>query len=86
MKRYRTYVYVLKTQFPQYTDSGITVLENSIGEIEDDEASGVSYLENVVGPLIPPPIPDRRSPPTNRYSYRQAIYNRDMLNGEADVG
>lgn len=69
----------------QFPETGICVLENSIGEMED-EASGVSFLEGNIGPIVPPPIPERKSPPINRYSYRQAIYSRNMLNGEADIG
>lgn len=68
----------------QYPEMGISLVENSIGEVE--EASGVTFLEGNCGSIVPPPVPDRRSPPTNRYSYRQAIYNRNMLNGEADIG
>lgn len=68
----------------QYPDMGISLVENSIGEV--DEATGVTFMEGNSGSIVAPPIPDRRSPPTNRYSYRQAIYNRNMLNGEADIG
>lgn len=67
----------------QFVEHTVSLVENSIGEV--DEAAGVTALESGVG-IIPPPIPDRPSPPTNRYSYRQAIYNRNMLNGDADIG
>lgn len=67
----------------QYSDMSISLAENSIGEV--DEASGVTFIEGNCGSIIPPPIPERKSP-VNRYSYRQAIYNRNMLNGDADIG
>lgn len=75
---------MLRSKLAQYPELGIGLAENSIGEL--DEASGVTFLEGPSGGIVPPPIPDRRSPPTNRYSYRQAIYSRNMLNGEADIG
>lgn len=78
---------VLKANVSRFPEpGGICVLENSIGEMEDEASGGVSFLEGNVGPIVPPPIPERKSPPINRYSYRQAIYNnRDMLNGEAEI-
>lgn len=70
----------------QYPELGISLVENSIGEV--DEATGsnmVTLMDNAMG-LVPPPIPDRPSPGINRYSYRQAIYSRNLLNGEVDIG
>lgn len=70
----------------QYPELGVSLVENSIGEV--DEASGsntFTIMEGAMG-IVPPPIPDRPSPGINRYSYRQAIYSRNMLNGEADIG
>lgn len=71
----------------QYPELGISLVENSIGEV--DEASGssnmVTLMDAAMG-IVPPPIPDRPSPGINRYSYRQAIYSRNMLNGEVDIG
>lgn len=76
VKRYKTYVSILRSCIS-------TLTENSISEL--DEASGVTFLEGgPSGGIVPPPIPDRRSPPaSNRYSYRQAIYGR---NGDTDIG
>lgn len=84
VKRYKTYVNILRSCMSQYPDLGATLTENSIGEL-DEASGGVTFLEGgPSGGIVPPPIPDRRSPPTsNRYSYRQAIYGR---NGEADIG
>lgn len=85
LKRYKTYTYILRSHLSQYPDMDVSLAENSIGEL--DEASGIAILESSSTGVVPPPIPDRRSSPvTNRYSYRQAIYNRAMLNGGADVG
>lgn len=70
----------------QYPELGISLVENSIGEV--DEATGsnmVTLMDGVMG-LVPPPIPERPSPGINRYSYRQAIYSRNLLNGELDIG
>lgn len=76
---------MLRSRLNQYSEVEVSLVENSIGEV--DEASGVALLEGPsVGGIVPPPIPDRRSPVTNRYSYRQAIYSRTMLNGDADIG
>lgn len=68
----------------QYPELESSLVESCIGEV--DEASGVALLESSAGGIVPPPVPDRRSPPTNRYSYRQAIYSRNVLNGDADIG
>ncbi|XP_063907205.1 PH and SEC7 domain-containing protein-like isoform X5 [Zophobas morio] len=85
VKRYRTYSYILRSRMSQYTEQHtVSLVENSIGEV--DEATGVTLMDGPSGGIVPPPIPDRPSPPTNRYSYRQAIYNRNMLNGDADIG
>lgn len=74
------------TQYPELESS---LADSCIGEV--DEATGLALLEgmgigNVSVGILPPPVPDRRSPPTNRYSYRQAIYSRNVLNGDADIG
>lgn len=70
----------------QYSE--LEPLADCIGEV--DEATGVAVLEGAGPGIVPPPVPQRRSPPTNRYSYRQAIYSRNVLNGagngEADIG
>lgn len=71
-----------------YADGAMagTHAQQSLAE-EDHEDGGVTFLEGQQPQqqqqgLVPPPIPDRRSPPaTNRYSYRQAIYNRSVMNG-----
>lgn len=83
LTRYRTYAYMLRSGMSQYPEMGISLVENSIGEM--DEATGVTLIDGATG-LVPPPIPERPSPTVNRYSYRQAIYNRNLLNGDADIG
>ncbi|KAJ8948377.1 hypothetical protein NQ314_008416 [Rhamnusium bicolor] len=84
LKRYRTYAYMLRSKMSQYPELGISLAENSIGEV-DEATGGVTLMDGAVG-IVPPPIPDRPSPTVNRYSYRQAIYSRNMLNGDADIG
>lgn len=79
---------MLRSKMSQYPELGISLVENSIGEV--DEASGsssstVTLMDGAMG-IVPPPIPERPSPTINRYSYRQAIYSRNMLNGEVDIG
>ncbi|KAK9688018.1 Pleckstrin homology domain [Popillia japonica] len=67
LRRYSTYVNVLKANVSRFPEpGGICVLENSIGEMEDEASGGVSFLEGNVGPIVPPPIPERKSPPINR--------------------
>lgn len=66
-----------------FTEVESSLVESSIGEV--DEGLGAS-LNAEVG-LVPPHVPDR--PATNRYSYRAAIYNRNLLNGQdygGDIG
>nr|XP_022909229.1 exchange factor for Arf-6 isoform X2 [Onthophagus taurus] len=83
LQRYSIYVHVLKSRI---SDAGICVLENSIGELED-EASGVGYGGSGESGSSTTTVSEGKSPPINRYSYRQAIYNnRNVHNGEADVG
>lgn len=75
LKRYKTYAYLLRSRLA-FTDVEPSLVESSIGEV--DEGSG--NLANADVALVPPPVPDRL--PTNRYSYRAAIYNRNILNGQ----
>lgn len=84
VKRYKTYVAILRSCVSQYPDPGPILTENSIGEL-DEATGGLAFPESGTSGIVPPPIPDRRSPPANnRYSYRQAIYGR---NGEqTDIG
>ncbi|KAK0098521.1 hypothetical protein PV326_007384 [Microctonus aethiopoides] len=82
LKRYKTYSYLLRSRLV-FTEVEPSLVESSIGEV--DEGLGPS-LNAEVG-LVPPPVPDR--PATNRYSYRAAIYNRNLLNGQdygGDIG
>ncbi|XP_011303064.1 PH and SEC7 domain-containing protein 2 isoform X2 [Fopius arisanus] len=82
LKRYKTYAYLLRSRLA-FTEVESSLVESSIGEV--DEGGGV-LLNPDVG-LVPPPVPDR--PATNRYSYRAAIYNRNLLNGQdygGDIG
>ncbi|KRT83321.1 Pleckstrin homology domain containing protein [Oryctes borbonicus] len=65
LRRYSAYVNVLKAHVSRFPDTATCVLENSIGEMED-EASGVSLLEGNIGSIVPPPIPERKSPTINR--------------------
>ncbi|XP_046393713.1 PH and SEC7 domain-containing protein-like [Ischnura elegans] len=97
LKRYKTYAYLLRSKMAQYPELEPSLVEGSIGEGDErvselvvggaalsDAMSSVGAGPGAVGAaLVPPPIPDRRSPPaTNRYSYRAAIYN----NRGEDIG
>ncbi|XP_044727264.1 PH and SEC7 domain-containing protein isoform X2 [Chrysoperla carnea] len=64
LKRYKTYAYLLRSRMAQYPELESSLVESCIGEV--DEASGVALLESSAGGIVPPPVPDRRSPPTNR--------------------
>ncbi|XP_033343757.1 PH and SEC7 domain-containing protein 2 isoform X9 [Bombus vosnesenskii] len=82
LKRYKTYAYLLRSRLA-FTEVEPSLVESSIGEV--DEGSGALLNSEVA--LIPPPVPDR--PAINRYSYRAAIYNRNLLNGQdygGDIG
>lgn len=83
LKRYKTYSYLLRSRLA-FTEIEPSLVESSIGEV--DESSG-GVLNSDVG-VVPPPVPDR--PASNRYSYRAAIYNRNLLNGQdyggGDIG
>lgn len=78
--RYKTYAYLLRSRLA-FTDVEPSLVESSIGEV--DEGGGAQSLANPEAALVPPPVPDRL--PSNRYSYRAAIYNRNLLN-EQDYG
>lgn len=80
LKRYKTYVYLLRSHLA-LTEVEQSLVENSIGEV-DETVAGTLQQINVApdASIVPPPIPDR--PATNRYSYRAAIYNRNLLNGD----
>ncbi|XP_031844825.1 exchange factor for Arf 6 isoform X1 [Nomia melanderi] len=82
LKRYKTYAYLLRSRLA-FTEVEPSLVESCIGEV--DEGSG-SLLNSDVA-LVPPPVPDR--PAINRYSYRAAIYNRNLLNDQdygGDIG
>ncbi|XP_029034753.2 PH and SEC7 domain-containing protein isoform X1 [Osmia bicornis bicornis] len=82
LKRYKTYAYLLRSRLA-FTEVEPSLVESSIGEV--DEGSGAMLNSDVA--LVPPPVPDR--PAINRYSYRAAIYNRNLLNGQdygGDIG
>uniref|UniRef100_A0A6V7HWJ9 Uncharacterized protein n=1 Tax=Bracon brevicornis TaxID=1563983 RepID=A0A6V7HWJ9_9HYME len=81
MKRYKTYAYLLRSRLA-YTEVEPSLPESSLGEV--DESSGV-LLNTDVG-LVQQSATNRQ---TNRYSYRAAIYNRNLLNGQdygGDIG
>ncbi|XP_018568967.1 exchange factor for Arf-6 isoform X3 [Anoplophora glabripennis] len=67
LKRYRTYSYMLRSKMSQYPELGISLAENSIGEV-DEASGGVTLMDGAVG-IVPPPIPDRPSPTVNRCSF-----------------
>ncbi|XP_043479328.1 PH and SEC7 domain-containing protein isoform X1 [Leptopilina heterotoma] len=75
LKRYKTYAYLLRSRLV-FAEVEPPLVESSIGEV--DEVSGAPLNSDVA--LVPPPVPDR--PATNRYSYRAAIYNKNLLNGQ----
>jgi hypothetical protein len=94
LKRYKTYAYLLRSKMAQYPELEPSLVETAIGEVDE-------RVVGVVGPgvecdgmgLVPPPIPERplpRANPTNRYSYRAAIYNSSRHGGGAspsdDIG
>lgn len=58
-----------------YTEIEASLVESSIGEV--DESTG-AFIHN---DTLPPGIPERPAV-SNRYSYRAAIYNRNLLNGQ----
>lgn len=86
LKRYKTYAYLLRSKMAQYPELEPSLVETAIGEVDE-------RVVGVVGPagiecdgmgLVPPPIPERplpRANPTNRYSYRAAIYNSSRHHG-----
>ncbi|CAD1475438.1 unnamed protein product, partial [Heterotrigona itama] len=75
LKRYKTYAYLLRSRLA-FTEVEASLVKSSIGEVDE----GIGALLNSDVALIPPPVPDR--PAINRYSYRAAIYNRNLLNGQ----
>ncbi|XP_023289067.1 PH and SEC7 domain-containing protein 1 isoform X2 [Orussus abietinus] len=82
LKRYKTYAYLLRSRLA-FTEVEPSLVESSIGEVDEGSATPT----NAEVALVPPPVPDR--PATNRYSYRAAIYNRNLLNGQdygGDIG
>jgi len=82
LKRYRTYAYLLRSRMSQYPELvEPSLAEESCLSIAEEEANG-SEVRGVS--VVPPPVPDRRSPPNNRYSYRAAIYNSSLA-GRANV-
>ncbi|GLV41031.1 Exchange factor for Arf 6 [Carabus blaptoides fortunei] len=64
VNRYRTYAHLLHSRMSQYPELEPSLTDTCIGEV--DEASGIALLEGTAGGIVPPPVPDRRSPPTNR--------------------
>lgn len=64
--------------------------ESSIGEVDESGGLGgplvnatateMGGVGGISGSLVPPPVLER--PNANRYSYRAAIYSRNLLNGQ----
>ncbi|XP_046616044.1 PH and SEC7 domain-containing protein isoform X2 [Neodiprion virginianus] len=59
LKRYKTYAYLLRSRLA-FTDVEPSLVESSIGEVDE----GTGNLANTDVALVPPPVPDRL--PTNR--------------------
>ncbi|XP_046740629.1 PH and SEC7 domain-containing protein isoform X6 [Diprion similis] len=60
LKRYKTYAYLLRSRLA-FTDVEPSLVESSIGEVDE----GTGNLANTDIALVPPPVPDRL--PTNRF-------------------
>lgn len=83
LKRYKTYAYLLRSRLAFNEVEPSSLVESSIGEVDEGVPIGLSgSLGNAEGALIPPPVPERPTA-ANRYSYRTAIYGsgRNLLNG-----
>lgn len=94
MKRYKTYAYLLRSRlsFGEVESSSLAV--SSIGEVDEtgglggplvnvaatEMGGGGGGVGGIGGSLMPPPVPERLN--ANRYSYRAAIYSRNLLNGQ----
>ncbi|KYB24851.1 PH and SEC7 domain-containing protein 3-like Protein [Tribolium castaneum] len=66
VKRYRTYSYILRSRIGQYVEPHpVSLVENSIGEVDEAAAAG-GPMDVTGGVVVPPPIPDRPAPSTNR--------------------
>lgn len=73
-----------------------SLAESSIGEVDETGGlggplanmtatemgggGGIGGVGSISGSLVPPPVPERLN--ANRYSYRAAIYSRNLLNGQ----
>ncbi|XP_008198766.1 PH and SEC7 domain-containing protein isoform X1 [Tribolium castaneum] len=69
VKRYRTYSYILRSRIGQYVEPHpVSLVENSIGEVDEAAAAG-GPMDVTGGVVVPPPIPDRPAPSTNRCSF-----------------
>jgi hypothetical protein len=67
----------------QYPELEPSLVETSIGELDERSEAAEG------GSIVPPPIPERpsvRASPTNRYSYRAAIYNSRGGGGADEIG
>lgn len=76
---------MLRSKITQYLEPTISLVENSIGEVDEPIGSGNVTIMDEAGSIVPPPIPNRPSPTVNRYSYRQAIYSQNILCSNAEV-
>ncbi|XP_072759646.1 PH and SEC7 domain-containing protein isoform X2 [Anoplolepis gracilipes] len=75
LKRYKTYAYLLRSRLAFNEVEPSSLVESSIGEVDEGALLGSSgAIINAEGALVPPPVPER-STAANRYSYRTAIYS-----------
>lgn len=81
------YAYLLRSRLAFSEVEPSSLVESSIGEVDEGALLGSSgAIINTEGALVPPPVPER-STAANRYSYRTAIYSggggsgRNLLNG-----
>ncbi|XP_011331529.1 PH and SEC7 domain-containing protein 1 isoform X2 [Ooceraea biroi] len=84
LKRYKTYAYLLRSRLAFSEVEPSSLVESSIGEVDEGAPTGPGALVNAEGALVPPPVPERPAA-ANRYSYRAAIYSGggrlNLLNG-----
>lgn len=79
LKRYKLYTYLLRSRLA-LTEVEPSLAESSIGEVDETSTGLITINSDINSGIVAPPVPDR--PASNRYSYRAAIYNRNLLNGQ----
>lgn len=76
LKRYRTYIYLLRSKVSQFPELEAPLVHSSIGEVDEETLNSPPPLQDTRPPFLDT-APDGKRSLTDRFSYRAAIYKTE---------